>query len=214
MIRKIAMLAAAAAALAIPPAVQAQQKDAVKIGIGASIEAFNYAQFGAMTLGAVPANVPVSVYVPIQITPHLRIEPSLGLATYSQDRAAAALGTGEVSGHAWNIGVGVLYYLAPAQPAGFYVGGRLGLVFSGRTTVNGANTVLTEGSETDFYLRGVLGGEYYLAPRFSVGVEAQLGPTFYGNESLTVTPGPSPATVSRNLTGWNTSGLVFARFFF
>ncbi|HEY6107034.1 MAG TPA: outer membrane beta-barrel protein, partial [Anaeromyxobacteraceae bacterium] len=153
MIRKIAMLAAAAAALAVAPAAVAQQKDAVKIGLGVSLETFNTAQFGAAVLGAIPLNIPVSVYVPIQISPHLRVEPSLGFATYSQDQAAAAVTNNEVSGHAWNLGVGVLYYPTPAQPAGFYVGGRLGLVFSGFTRVNNANTVVTDVSETDFYLR-------------------------------------------------------------
>lgn len=214
MIRKIAMLAAVATLVAAPAA-QAQQKDALKVGIGASLETFNSAQFSAVTVGAIPGT-PVSVYVPIQINQHLRIEPSLGFATFSQDRAAAAASpvTNLVSAHAWNLGVGVLYYPAPAQPAGFYVGGRLGLVFSGFSTVNGANTVLDEFSETDFYLRAVLGGEYFVAPRFSVGVEAQLGPTFFGDQKETVTPPPSPATVSRSGTGWSTSGLIFARFFF
>ncbi len=209
MIRKIAMLAATAAALVAAPAALAQQKDAVKVGVGVSLETFNAAQFGAAVQGGIPLNIPVSVYVPIQVSPHLRIEPSLGFATYSQDQAAAAATNNQVDGHAWNLGVGVLYYPTPAQPAGFYVGGRLGLVFSGFTTVNGANTVVTELSETDFYLRAVLGGEYFVASKLSVGLEAQVGVTFYGDEKISGQP-----TISRSLTGWSTSGLIFVRYFF
>lgn len=208
MIRKVIMLAAAATALAVAPAALAQQKDGVKVGLGVSLETFNTAQFGAGVQGAVPLNTPLSVYVPIQISPQLRIEPSLGFSTFSMDTAYAdAAGTIE-SGYAWNIGVGALFYPVPAQPAGFYLGGRLGLVFSGYSIPN-VPLPSTEVSETDFYLKAILGGEYYLAPKFSVGLEAQLGVTFFGDPSAT-----GQATLNRGLVGWSTSGLVFVRYFF
>ncbi len=208
MIRKITMLAAAAAALAVAPAALAQQKDAVKVGLGVSLETFNLAQFGAAVQGSVPLDTPLSVYVPIQISPHLRVEPSLGFATFSMDAVYANTANIPESGHAWNLGVGVLYYPAPAQPAGFYVGGRAGVVFAGYSISN-APLPSTDVSWTNVYLKAVLGGEYFLAPKFSVGLEAQLGVTFFGDEDVT-----GQVTLSRDLVGWNTSGLIFARYFF
>jgi hypothetical protein len=59
---------------------------------------------------------------------------------------------------------------------------------------------------------GVLGGEYFISPKFSVGAEAQLGATFYGDvdeEALGVT-----VTVNRDLTSWQTNGVIFMRYFF
>lgn len=209
MIRKVIMLAAAVAALAVAPAALAQQKDAVKVGLGVSLETLNLAQLSAGAVSqAVPLNTPVSIYVPIQISPHLRIEPSLGFSTFSMDSGYAdATGTIE-SGYAWNLGVGALYYPVAAQPAGFYVGGRIGLIFSGYSVPN-VPLPSTDVSETDVYVKAILGGEYFLAPKFSLGLEGQLGVTFFGDPSAT-----GLATLNRGLAGWSTSGLIFARYFF
>ncbi|HET6922528.1 MAG TPA: outer membrane beta-barrel protein, partial [Anaeromyxobacteraceae bacterium] len=204
----IAMLAATAAALAIAPAAVAQQKDGMKVGLGVSLETFNTARFGAGVQGAIPLDTPVSVYVPIQISPQLRIEPSIGFTTFSQDAVYAEAAGVPESGYAFDLGVGVLFYPVPAQPAGFYMGGRAGLVFAG-FTISNAPLPSTDVSWTNFYLKGVLGGEYFLAPKFSVGLEAQIGATFFGDEDVT-----GQVTLSRDLVGFNTSGLVFVRYFF
>lgn len=200
MIRKITMLAAAAAALAVAPAALAQQKDAVKVGLGLGMNLSQIVQPGTLNF----ANVaPVAIYVPVQVNPSLRIEPWLGFWTWSQN--------GPDSTYAWDLGVGGLYYFQHASPLGLYLGGRLGLTFSGGETTTGGG-VTTTSSETDFRIMGVCGAEYFISPRFSIGAEAQLGVTFYGDVSDT-TAGVT-VTVARDLVSWQTNGVLMLRYFF
>lgn len=198
MIRTIAMLAAAAA-LAAPPAALAQQRDGVKVGLGLGMNLNQFAQPAELNFATMS---PVAIYVPVQVNPNLRVEPWLGFWTWSQN--------GPDSRYAWDLGVGVLYYFQPAAPFGFYGGGRLGLTFSGGDTTTGAGTV--ESTETDVRIMGVVGGEYFIAPKFSVGAEAQLGVTFYGDVNDTLNG--VTTTVNRSLSGWQTNGVLFMRFFF
>lgn len=211
MLRKIAILAAASAALAVAPAASAADRDS-RIGVGVSLETFNFARFGAAVTGAVPPNAPVSLYVPIQIAPHLRIEPSIGFATFSQNINYADQNGLDSSGYTWNIGAGILYYPVVPQPAGFYLGGRLGLVFSGFSIPN-PPAPSNDVTETDFYLTGVLGGEYFIAPKLSVGLEAQIGVTFFGDPDFSIAPPPG-TVLNRDLVSFSTAGLIFLRYFF
>jgi hypothetical protein len=190
MIRKIAMLVAAAA----------QQKDSVKVGLGVGMNLNQIVQ--PATLNAATVS-PVAIYVPIQVSPSLRIEPWLGFWTWSQN--------GPASLYAWDLGVGGLYYFQPANPLGLYLGGRLGLTFSGGEATNGGG-VTTTTTETDFRIMGVCGAEYFISPRFSIGAEAQLGVTFYGDVS-DETAGVT-VTVNRDLTSWQTNGVLMLRYFF
>ena len=198
MIRKIAMLAAAAAALAVAPAAQAQQKDGVKVGLGLGMNLNQLAQPTDLNWAG---TVPVNIYVPIQISPALRVEPWLGFWTFSQNDFLGR--TTDMSMHAWDLGVGGLWYLQPASPFGIYLGGRLGLTFSGGEIDPGVTA-----SETDFRIQAVSGGEYFISPRFSIGAELQLGVTFYGDPSVTLT-----VTPSRGRTSWQTNGVLFFRYF-
>ncbi len=84
-----------------------------------------------------------------------------------------------------------------------YLGGRLGLTFSGGEIDPGVTA-----SETDFRIQAVSGGEYFISPRFSIGAELQLGVTFYGDPSITLI-----VTPSRGLTSWQTNGVLFFRYF-
>ncbi len=200
MIRKMTMLAAAAAALAIAPDALAQQKEPVKVGLGLGLNLNQLAQPADLNFAGL---TPVAIYVPVQVSPNLRIEPWLGFWTHSQN--------GPASLYAWDLGLGALYYFLPASPFGFYGGGRLGLTFSGgETTTPGGVTTST--SETDFRIMAACGAEYFIAPRFSVGAEAQLGVTFYGD--LHATTAGVTTTVNRSLSGWQTNGVLFMRYFF
>ncbi len=201
MIRKIAMLAAAAAALAFAPTALAQQKEPVKVGLGLGMNVNQLLQPTDLNSAGV---APVAIYVPIQITPQLRVEPWLGFWTYSQNNFPGR--NTDMSRHAWDLGVGGLWYFQQASPLGLYLGARLGLTFSGGEIDPGVTF-----SETDFRILAVTGAEYFIAPRFSVGAEIQLGVTFYGDQSTT-TAGVT-VTPSRGLLSWQTNGLVFFRYF-
>jgi hypothetical protein len=201
MIRKVIMLAAAAAALAVAPAALAQQKDAVKVGLGLGMNVNQIVQPSSLNWTGIP---PVAVYVPIQISPQFRVEPWLGFWTYSQSDYPGRVG--DMSSYAWDIGVGALWYFQPASPLGLYLGGRLGLTFSGGEIDPGVTA-----SETDFRIQAVAGAEYFIVPRFSFGAELQLGPTFYGDPS--VEAAGVTTTPSRGLVSWQTNGVLFFRYF-
>ena len=202
MIRRVMMLAAAAAALAFAPAARAAEAaKGPQIGIGVSIDPTRI------------NNPPISLYVPIDIG-RLRIEPYLGFSTFSQNATYADFAGDISSQYWWEVGAGVVYFLTPAQPFGFYAGGRLALQFSGYEypITNPGPGGLLKSSETDVALMGVLGGEYFVAPRFSVGAEARLGVTFLGDPNLTFA---APVLVpSRGAVAWHTNGVVFLRYFF
>lgn len=200
MTRQILGLLAIGAALAAAPDARAQQTapQQVRIGFGVGLEPFAPLNIS----GARAAPVGAGLYLPIQIGPYLRVEPSLSILTFSQNPANDLSAVG--------IGAGVFYYFVPApvQQVGFYMGPRLNLYFLRNKQANppGADV---ETKETDFQLAGVLGGEYFVAPRFSVGAEAQLGLTWYGDQDVS-----GQASVSRDAFGVSTNGVVYLRYFF
>jgi hypothetical protein len=130
----------------------------------------------------------VEVYVPIQMGPALRIEPSLGIFTV--DEPTGGTDTSNIT-----LGVGVFLQQRVAPPVDLYVGGRLKLNFA--SFDNG----VADDSGTDLLIAAAAGGEYYLAPKFSIGLEGQLG--FYSNSE-----------VSGDTSGFFTNGLGFLRVYF
>ncbi len=199
MIRKLIAAAAAVAALAAAPVASATEKDAVKVGLG-----LGFAPFNLNSVQGVLNAPPVSIYVPIDIGPQLRIEPSLGFWTFSGDQNVIS----PSSGYVWDLAVGGFYLFPPSGGFGVYAGGRLGFSFQGLTEAGG-NTKTTE---TDFFIKGALGAEYHVVPKFSLGAEAQLGVTFFGDQHQT-TAGVT-TTPNRGLSGFSTNGLLFVRYYF
>ena len=187
----------------VSPAAQAQSKD-VSVGFGVGIEPLGLlgvSPNGSPLSGTSIAAPGASFYVPIQIGPQLRIEPSIGFRH---------LGLNGGSENAWSLAVGGLFYFAPPSPTGFYVGGRLGLAHFSTSVGTGAAEVST--SATDFTIAPVLGAEYAFASRFSIGAEAQLPITFVGNPSQTT----GGTTVINNVdrSGVSTNAVLFFRYFF
>jgi hypothetical protein len=82
-----------------------------------------------------------------------------------------------------------------SPPVDLYYGGRLKLNFA--SVDDGA----ADESGVDLILAGALGGEYYLVPRFSVGLEGQLG--FF-----------TDSEASGDDSGLFTTGLAFLRLYF
>ena len=214
MIRRIAALAAltlSAAPVAraepvraqVSPAAPAQSKN-VSVGFGVGIEPLGLlgvSPNGSPLSGTSIATPGASFYVPIQIGPQLRIEPSIGFRH---------LGVNGGSENAWALGVGGLFFFAPPTPTGFYAGGRLGLQHFSTSTGSGINEV--SDSATDFSIAPVLGGEYAFPSRFTIGAELQLPLTFVGNPSHTA--GGTTTTNNFDRTGFSTNAVIFFRYFF
>jgi hypothetical protein len=172
------LVAVTLAALALAAPAAAQERPAFGIGIG--IQPFADTPF--FEGGAVPT---VQIYFPLQVAPNLRIEPSFGLLT--RNRPGPQADTSDLT-----LGVGVFLTSRISPPLDLQVGGRLKLNFAS------VDRPVGDDSGTDLSIAAALGGEYYLAPRFSLGLEAQLGR--YQNSD-----------VSGDDSGFFTTGLAFLR---
>ncbi len=173
------MAAAAIAVLAATTAFSAaaQERSRGQIGLGIAI----------VPLASQGVPPTVEVYLPIMIAPEIRIEPSLGI--FTDDRA------GPNDTRDLTLGIGGFFVKGLAPTIDMYVGGRLKLNFAKVTTPAGSDT------GTDVLLAGAVGGEYYFVPRFSIGLEGQLG--LYSNSA-----------VSGDNSGFFTTGLAFLRVYF
>jgi hypothetical protein len=174
------VVALAALALASPALAQESRPS---FGIGVSVS----------PLGPSTVLPTTEVYLALQLAPQLRIEPSIGILT--RDEPAGGNDTSDIT-----VGVGVLFTQRVAPAADVYVGGRLKLNPASleEDVVGGADD-----SGTDLVLAAAVGGEYYLAPRFSLGAEGQLG--FYDTND---------ASANGDASGVFTNGLAFVRFYF
>ncbi|HET8539778.1 MAG TPA: outer membrane beta-barrel protein [Anaeromyxobacter sp.] len=150
--KNVARIALALSALALAAPAAAQQSRPT-LGLGVSIVPVDAA-------GVLP---PIEVYVPIRIAPNFKLEPSLGIWTRDQG------GVGANDTRDLVLGLGAFFVKPIAGAADMYVGGRLKLNFA--KTDDGT----TSNSDTDIVVAAALGGEYYLVPLFSIGLEAQLG---------------------------------------
>lgn len=180
-------LTLALAALAFAAPAFAQQHDTAgrpTVGIGVSIVPIETGSFTFPT---------VEVYVPIRLAPQLRLEPSLGIQTANRPNGSGAPDTSDVT-----IGLGVFYVQQLAAPLDLYAGGRLKLNFASWDS----NVSNASDSSTDVVLAAALGGEYYLVPKFSVGLEGQLG--YYSRSEASID----------EASGFFTTGLAFMRLYF
>lgn len=180
MFRKITLAFTAVAALAAAAPAAAQGR----IGLGVAAN-FDSIDSGVGILGGSR----VYVLVPIQLAGSLRVEPMVGINTVD---------TGGLDASDITLGAGVLFALTASPQAAVYAGGRLALDFVSW------DTGVADASGIDFRIAGAVGGEYYLAPRFSMGVEANLGyySTSDGNVAI-------PDT-----SGFYTAGNLIGRFYF
>lgn len=196
---RIAALGAVLAAAA--PALAQQGSSKVHVGLGIGFPVSELAPlFAATGPGGLVAP---QLYVPIDVTPSLRIEPQIGLFT-SHDSASGD----DISFK--SIGTGVFYVAPLGGPVNLYAGGRLVLSFFKQENVGGGG-IVTETSGTDVYIAATLGGEFWAHQRFSVGGEGQLGYTSIGDRD--VSSGGVTVTQSGG-SGWQTQGILFVRVFF
>ncbi|MBI5069259.1 MAG: outer membrane beta-barrel protein [Deltaproteobacteria bacterium] len=196
------LLAGATSALAQAHAGRSQ----TRVGFGVGIEPTH---LGSLTSSISPPAV--GLYLPIQLTGTLRIEPSLGLSTFSQGTAAAQA-SGPLSWSTLTLGVAGHFFIVPPSPVGLYVGARMALEFERQKDVGGgANPPVVRTSATNLLLAGVLGGEYFVHHSFSVGAEAQLGLTFLGDRDIQ--QNGVTTSLSRD-AALATNGVVYLRYFF
>lgn len=193
---RVTALAAALAAAAPASAQQGAAKPRVGLGVGLPAAEFAPVFAAGVTGGALAPQL----YVPINVSPVLRIEPQVGLLTSHDDQTGD-----EISFK--SLGAGVFYVAPLGGPLNMYVGGRLVLSFFEEKNVGGGGAV-TKTTGTDWYIAAAGGGEYSVHPRFSVGVEGQLGYTAIGDRDVTT---PVGTQTQQGGSSWMTQGLLFAR---
>jgi hypothetical protein len=172
--------AAAALSLAAPAVAQPAQPQARdnKFGIG----------IGIVPIDAAGQAGTVEVYFPIALAPNFRLEPSIGLFTVDAP-------SGGTDHRDLTLGVGAFAVNRLAPQVDMYFGGRLKLNFAK------SDGPTVDDSDTDLFLAAAVGGEYYFVPKFSLGLEAQLGLYSHGD-------------VRGDDSGLFTSGVAFLRVYF
>ncbi len=194
--------AAATLAAAVPAAAQQAQETQGRVGLGVGLPTSEIAPLLATGIGVGGGIVAPQLYVPINVTPNIRIEPQVGLLTVHDDASGDELSYK-------SIGTGVFWLMPLGGNADMYVGPRLVLSFFREKNVGGGG-VVTETTGTDVFVAAALGGEIAVHPRFSVGAEGQLGYTSIGDRD--VTAAGVTVTVAGG-SGWITQGIIFARFY-
>lgn len=134
-------------------------------------------------LGATVGNSEGTLFVPIQLSDTLRLEP---FGEYSRSEFDAGGATATLT----DLGVGLgVFRLRPInEHAQLSFGGRAAYL---RDTVSGGG-LLADSTDDGFQVEAVLGGEAFLLPEFSLGVEAYAtaldigGTTTYGTGSRVI----------------------------
>jgi hypothetical protein len=168
--------AAAAAALAFAVPTFAQQDTQPRVGLGVSL---NTSVLGPL-LSAASSNLsppPSNVYVPIYVTPNLRLEPQIGWVSTKDDQS-------DLSSRSFALGVGALFVKPVVQTTNLYGGARLISTWLKNEENTGAGVAKTTQRNTT--IAAVLGGEWLPSPWFSLGVEAQLEYTAVGDPETKV----------------------------
>lgn len=197
--KKILCASALVAAILVPSVVFADGAPLPMIGIGVSVPS-----------SGTPGG---AIYVPINLMPQFRLEPTIGLGNGSTAKTKESkTETDKLS--AVSLGIGAFYMMHPDEKMAFYAGARLGVVMNSASSSDGTTTI--ESKHTDMVVALAVGGEHFLVPKFSLGAEVDLGYVSVGDTTTTITPPPTkaatPATVVQS--AMSTFGSFFARFYF
>jgi len=143
---------------------------------------------GKVGLGVVlGSGMEVSFRVPIRIGASLLLEPELGAKNVTLDPRP-------IVAHAFKLGVGLAWTAPVLEQVRATLGGRLEFAM---TTYTGSGSQQMSGRGA-----AVVGAEWTVTPRVSLGLEAQAGYTYTEDYSPTA-----------NGPGFDTAGLVVARIF-
>lgn len=158
----------------------AAAQQGVRVGVGMGL------QQSAVVLVEEPAATAVTVpqiYVPV-VLGRLTIEPGIGLYRFSEE---AEDGFSSFAANALRLSVGGLLTIARHDRGQVYAGPRLGILrLRSRYELDGEPT---DYRRTDLFVSGVLGGEGFVTPAFSLGGEASLDFLRLGDSEYEPDPG-------------------------
>ncbi|MBI5324958.1 MAG: hypothetical protein HZB41_06765 [Ignavibacteriae bacterium] len=181
-------------------------QDENKIGVGAS-----YGMNLVLSDGAVPMINMSMIYVPINMS-GFRIEPFLMLFTSSRSyQFEGQSNKSESSYTGLTIGSGFFYLMKSNKSTTPYLGLRVG--YGSNSSKTPGQFSITESSQGLLFLGGVLGGEYYFSPNFSLG--ADVGISYYNFFTPTDKSGQTEVKYSSYSNSQiSTTAQIIARIFF
>lgn len=180
----VAMLCALVT-LALPLAAQAH-RPARRVGVGITVPDFG-------------------VLVPINVGPHLRLEP---FVDFYADRADFPVTSDTVWQSSTEIGLGLFSVAAPEEQLAIYFGPRIGYLH-GSTKFNGPPGQ-TSTTSKGWFVAGAIGGDYSVVSRFSVGGEAKVQFNHTSSSSNGSSTSIGPSLFARS---WYSSGALVVRFY-
>jgi len=179
-------VACAVALSAVPLAAQVQAP-APRVGVGITVP-------------------DVGLFVPVNVTSHVRLEPYINFQSTRTDyQPTSAFDT------VWTsfalIGLGILAVLHPEERVSLYFGPRGGWLRASRRENATGNQ--SDSKSSGGFMAAAVGGEYSPAPRFSVGAEARIE---YDHASSSAS-GPFPGGPNLYDRSWYSAGGLFVRFY-
>jgi hypothetical protein len=189
------------------------EADPEKITFGVGIT-FYPASLPGDLQGNFQASGLANIIVPIQIGPHIFIEPELGFYRYDQNETLPDTIKEHVDHEIVRTGFGVFYSFEPDKSFKWYLGGRLGILSSELHITH--SPITSAHAEFDhqwgaFYAGAAFGVEYFFSPHFSIGGEIQINHIGYGEPVINENPYP---TVDSAQSVWSTNAALSARFYF
>ena len=190
---------------ALASAGAAQSTDDGRIGFGVALNPIAVADFDS-EVGVLPIGLG-NFTVPIHVGERLRLEPELGIFRVSAEASATGFSS-TYNQTVLRYGLGLHVFFGEDGDFKPYVGPRIGFVRHTTEEGSGGSTDF-ETKRTDSYVGIALGGEYWLASRFSLGAEVQLNRVGIGDEEVTGQPssGDFDSSVISN------NGVIFIRFY-
>lgn len=175
-----------------------------KFGIGMSLNPAALVIFDEDQLAAFPGFNNFSI--PIKTGERTYIEPEFGVFRTSVSTSGGGF-SGDASFTNIRVGVGVLMEMQPRGDLRPYIGPRVGINrISSKTSGGGFEE---SSKQTNWFVSGVLGAQYFFSPHFSLGGEVQLTRTSIGN------PTTEPPSTSEDKQSFiTTQSLLLLRWYF
>lgn len=203
----------AALAVLLPSTAAGQHR--LRAGLGVSLD-LNTTGNLELFSSAAPSGRSAVLHIPVEMSSRIRVEPTVGYFRTTEE-TSDDIGSTSDAFSIWRVGLGLLYQFSMDSSVRLFVGPRAGFrrLRRNRETFFGTpeRFIVTR---TDWYVTGAMGAEYFLADRFSLGGEAQLTWTSFGNADFSVDPAP-PTPLPEQRTGGSeveTNGLITVRWYF
>lgn len=122
--------------------------------------------------------------LPLELGHAITLEPEIGVYRYSQSSPTStdSFSSPTVNARTWDVtaGVALLFALPERGNVRPYVGPRGGFtIYDYRSEPSGGTPITAK--ETDWWVGGAVGAQYFFSPHFSLGGEASVTYTYVGN---------------------------------